>query len=226
MASLSLLVSLQVKQTYALVVVLLLGAWGYAQFDLSVDKSVYPVTAFQFIADHDIDGPMVVTYNWAQYAIGAFGGQHKHLPVCRVGFDGRFRTCYPQQIVDMNFDFVIGDQGPGSRHRGADSGPLNPTRVLEYGSPELVVISRLQQPAIDVMKTQTDRWSLLYQDKLAQVWGLKTRFDTPESVDYLSPSLRHISDDPQLGTVTWPALPRPANLSRTKNDQIVLNQTN
>lgn len=210
-----------VKGVYGLVVVLLAGYWGFAQLDLPVDKSVYPVAAFQFIADHHIDGPMVVTYNWAQYAIGSFGGENEHLPVCPVGFDGRFRTCYPQQIVDMNFDFVMGDQGPGSRHRSLNSGTPDPTLVLEFGLPELIVISRLQQPAVDVMAAQSARWSLLYQDELSQVWGRRSRFDDPASDDYLPDSSRHISDDQQLGTVTWPALPKPATSERSDDLQIV-----
>jgi hypothetical protein len=210
-----------VSRVYAAVVVMLFGYWGYAQFDLPVDRSVYPVAAFQFIADQHLDGPMVVTYNWAQYAIGSFGGEHENLPVCPVGFDGRFRTCYPQQIVDMNFDFVMGDQGPGTRHRSPNSGPLEPTRVLEFGSPELVVISRLQRPAVDVMRGQTDRWCLLYQDKLAQIWGRKSRFDNPDAVDYLPVSRRHVSEDEQKGTTTWPALPQPVAPKRTSDQQMV-----
>ena len=109
----------------------------------------------------------------------------------------------------MNFDFIIGNQGAGSRFRGPDSGPIDPTRVLEYKSPELVVISRRQQPAIDVMQTQTELWSLLYQDSLAQVWGIKSKFDNPRHDSYLPPSSRQISDQPQTGYATWPALPQP-----------------
>ena len=48
---------------------------------------------------------------------------------------------------------------------------------------------------------------LLYQDSLAQVWGLKKRFDTPGEVDYIPPEQRQIGDAIQSGRVAYPALP-------------------
>ncbi len=186
---------------------LLAGVCFFRSTDLPVDKSFYPVEAFEYIADQDLSGRMVVTYNWAQYAIGAFGGEYHGLPICPVAFDGRFRTCYPQQIVDMHFDFVIGDQGPGSRNRGSESGPPNETWVLEFGQPELVLISRRQRPSVDVMNGQNERWSLLYQDQLAQVWGRKDIFDNSDSPRFIPKSQRAISDLAQSGTATWPAIP-------------------
>ena len=144
---------------------------GVRLCDIPVDKSKYPVEAFEFIAENDLDGRMVVTYNWAQYVIGAFGGEHKDLPVCPVSFDGRFRTCYSQAIVDMNFDFIIHGVGPKVRYRSEKSGPIDRTKVLDYGEPELVLISRKQVPALEVMDLQHDDWSLLYQDSLGPALG-------------------------------------------------------
>ena len=187
--------------------VVLVSLCMWRMSDLRVEKQEYPVSAFQFIADRDLDGRMVVTFNWAQYAIAAFGGRNAELPYCPVAFDGRFDTCYPQEIVDMHFDFVIGDQGPGSRYRSPNSPPIDDTRALHFGQPELVLISRRQKPSVRVMESNTDRWALLYQDELAQVWGLKSRFDDPNSPDYLPPELRRIGEEPQTGSVTWPALP-------------------
>ena len=76
---------------------------------IKVEKDRYPVSAFRFLADNNINGKMVVTYNWAQYAIAAFK-QNPHVTgEGHISFDGRFRTCYPQQIVDMHFDFICGN---------------------------------------------------------------------------------------------------------------------
>jgi hypothetical protein len=178
---------------------------------IRVDKQEFPVEAFQYVADQQIEGRMVVTYNWAQYAIGTFGGQHADLPHCPVAFDGRFRTCYPQQIVDMHFDFVMGDQGPGSRHRSPLSPPINDSLVLKHRQPEIVLISRRQKPSVRVMQQNSDRWTLLYQDEIAQIWGATSRFGDPTSSDYVPESQRKISDSPQRGSVPWPALPRVEN---------------
>jgi hypothetical protein len=79
--------------------------------------------------------------------------------------------------------------------------------VLEHRGPDLVLISRLQEPSVEVMKTQTQRWTLLYQDGLAQLWGRSTRFGDPKSADFVPSSGRSISDSPVVGSTPWPAIP-------------------
>ncbi len=173
---------------------------------MTVARNEYPVSAFQFMADNDLHGRLIVTYNWAQYAIAAFGPNrpHEDRPML-VSFDGRFRTCYPQEVVDMNFDFVLGDLVP--RHRGSDPDGFDDEQVLEFRDPELVLISRLQPHSVNVMFRNQQRWALLYQDRLAQVWGRRSAFDDPASPRYLAPDHRHITNDEQTGNVSWPALP-------------------
>ena len=46
----------------------------------------------------------------------------------------------PQQMLDEHFDFILGDVGPRQRFRCPDSGPFDPARVLESGSPDLVLL--------------------------------------------------------------------------------------
>jgi hypothetical protein len=167
--------------------------------DVTVDRSEFPVAAIQFMADEQIEGPLVVTYNWAQYAIAALGDRSP------VAFDGRFRTCYPEDVIDMHFDFLLGDH-PTMRRRRSGL-PPEPDRVLHYQRPTLVLIDRGAWHAVDVMHRQTD-WTLLYQDGLAQLWGWKPKFDNPKSADYLAPSRRRVGNDPQTGLVSWPALPK------------------
>jgi hypothetical protein len=168
--------------------------------EIRVKKCTYPVEAFQYMADHGLKGRMVVFFDWAQYAIYAFG-EHS-----TVGFDGRFRTCYPQEIVDMHFDLVLGDM-PGQRSRSPSSGPVDGTRVLEFGDPDLALITRKLPHAAIVMQEQDD-WVLLYQDALAQLWGRAEKYDEPSSPDYLPPAQRRITDKPQAGYARWPALPQ------------------
>jgi len=173
---------------------------------MTVARAEYPVAAFQFMADHDLHGRLIVTYNWAQYAIAAFGPTHPDdKKSMLVSFDGRFRTCYPQEVVDMNFDFVLGDLVP--RHRGSNPQAFDDEEVLEHGNPELVLISRLQPHAVNVMFRNQEGWALLYQDRLAQVWGRRATFDDPASARYVAPNQRRITDDKQTGLVSWPALP-------------------
>lgn len=117
----------------------LLGMRLYERLhDMPVQKDRYPVSAIQFIADHDLQGRIVVTYDWAQYVIAAFGKSEPDQPGLLVAFDGRFRTCYPQEIVDQHFDFFLGDGPEGARNRSENSPVLDDEAkeaVLHYGSP-------------------------------------------------------------------------------------------
>lgn len=190
---------------------------------MQVDRGEYPVAAMQFIARHRLQGNMVATYNWAQYVIGCFGkrsseggsserrdsaGGNSDGPGIRLAFDGRFRTCYPQELVDMHFDLILGDI-PHLRNR-ASREPVQGNRILEVRGTELVLGSRLQPHTERVLRQQRDRWTLLYQDGLAQLWGRRDIFDDPASPRYLPPAARSISDQPQRGFAAWPATPAAA----------------
>ncbi len=207
------LANLRTRLATIAMVVLLVGVLGYRLTDrlthLRVERDVFPVDAFNYMGQHQLGGRLVVTYDWAQYAIGAFGveGQlPEGQPLTTVAFDGRFRTCYPQQIVDMHFDLLFGDQA--ERHRSPESPPIDPARVLEYGAPNLVLIRRHGELSGEVMKTQAENWVLLYEDRLAQLWGRRSVYDDPEDQSYIAPEERIRSDKKLNGYVEWPALPR------------------
>ncbi|NOZ39266.1 MAG: hypothetical protein GXP24_03465 [Planctomycetes bacterium] len=175
------------------------------QFDeFPVERNRYPVDALQFMADRDLTGKLVVSFNWAQYAIAALA------PDVQVAFDGRFRTCYPQEVVDMHFDFLLGEFG-GKRSRSADSGPIDGTRVLEYGSPDLVLVDRRYEHPVAIMKAEAMRdhpeWVLLYCDRVAELWGHRDRYDNPTTAEYLPLTARVLDASPREGSVQWPALP-------------------
>ena len=199
----------RMRWTFATLLALAFGLLGFRLYtrlsDFPVDRKEYPVAAFQYIADHDLNGRMVVTFNWAQYAIAAFGSDENDADGVSISFDGRFRTCYPQQVIDMNFDFVLGELEP--RYRGPNSPAFNDEWVLEAGHPELVLVNREQPHGVNVMFRNQDRWTLLYQDKIAQLWGRKSKYDDPASRDYIAVDQRMVTEDEQAGTITWPALP-------------------
>jgi hypothetical protein len=173
------------------------------------------VSAFQYIADRNLQGKLVVTFNWAQYALAAFGQKTPDGPGVLIHADGRFRTCYPQELLDMHFDFALSDLEP--RYRSPNSPPLDPTRILEYGQPDLVLISRGQSCSVNAMFRSQENWTLLYQDKVAQVWGRTAKYGEPSNSNYIPLAHRKITDDKQTGSVTWPALPqRLSQISATR----------
>lgn len=172
--------------------------------DFPVDRGRYPVDAIQFMADRQLDGNLVASFNWAQYAISALA------PHVKLAFDGRYDTCYPTEVVDMNFDFLLGE-ADGKRWRGPDSGPIDGTRVLKFGDPDLVLIDRLYENPRSIMRAEGEKenpeWVLLYRDRVAELWGRSERFDDPTNHDYIPLEFRVQDPSPRECGVPWPALP-------------------
>jgi hypothetical protein len=182
-----------------------LQSWALANrlSDFPVLRSQYPVDAIQFMADNGLRGKLVCAFNWAQYALAALA------PEVTVGFDGRFDTCYPQEAIDVHFDFLLGDSGP--RDRRPDAGPIDGSRALEYGHPDMVLIERRYKECVAMMQAEAakadSQWTLLYSDAVAELWGRKSRYDDPASPHYLPVANRRF-DLPLLeARFQWPALP-------------------
>jgi hypothetical protein len=171
--------------------------------DFPVLRSQYPVDALQFMVDHQMKGKLVVAFNWAQYALAALA------PDVTVGFDGRFDTCYPQEAIDVHFDFLLGDSGPRDRRPAA--GPIDGTTVLDYYGPDMVLVERRYKDCVAVMQREAAKantqWSLLYSDAVAELWGRKTKFDDPASPQYLPPHERKFDVQLLEARFQWPAMP-------------------
>jgi hypothetical protein len=82
---------------------------------LKVDRQEYPLGAAQYIAERGLTGKMVCTFNWAQYVLAGFGPHHPGQPGILVQVDGRCRTGYTQEQLDMHFDFILGEPDPQMR---------------------------------------------------------------------------------------------------------------
>jgi hypothetical protein len=190
---------LQVELALVGVVLALLLVRSHVRF--GVDRSEYPVSAIEFMDQERVHGRLVVTFDWAQYALAALS------PKTTVGFDGRYDTCYPQEVVDMHFDLLFG-YDTSRRHRGPNSGPIDPQRVLEFADPNLVMMDRKTDTfAADYLDRHGD-WVPLYRDGLTGIWGRKAEFDNPNHPNYLSPNRRRLSDATPQGIATWPGFPQ------------------
>ena len=178
----------------------LVALLGYTFVIFGVDRSKYPVSAFEFMEREQINGRLVVTFDWAQYALAALA------PNTTVGFDGRYDTCYPQTVVDMNFDLLFGSD-MSRRHRGDDSGPVDSNRVLEFGNPNLVLLDCIADVAAVQHLDQHPDWILLYRDGRAALWGRKTVFDDSGLPGYVAPECRKLSDAMPEVIAAWPGFP-------------------
>lgn len=108
----------------------------------------------------------------------------------------------------MHFDFLLGE-ADGKRSRSPHSGTIDGKRVLEFGSPDLVLLDLRHRHAVGVMHGETARWALLYRDNIAELWGRRERYDDPASQDYFPLAARALESPPRTGNVPWPALPAP-----------------
>lgn len=212
----------------ALLALTLTGWLGYRISDIRVSRGDYPVGAIEYITRHQLGGKVVVAFNWAQYALAALADDQRLAPTTRVAFDGRFTTCYPESVLDTHFDFILG-MVPGQRSRSADSPPFDPQRAIEDGQPDLVLIDRKQPHSCRVMRQQGDAWTMLYQDKISELWGRvatssqqadNTANVTSNSADptvklalpNASPNGRWpvpliVEETTRPGSVSWPAFP-------------------
>lgn len=177
--------------------------WWQQVKQVPVHRNRYPVSAFQYMADRGLNGKLAVQFRWAQYSLAAFADHD-----IRVGFDGRFRTCYPQAVVDMYFDFAVG-QSP-ERHRVSDR-PFEAHRFLVHETPNLLVIDRAQLHACQTIQRLKHEWTMLYRDSLAEIWGRRDIYDDSTRDTYISPADRDLHGKLQSGSVAWPGFPRFVN---------------
>lgn len=174
---------------------------------MQVDPGSFPVLAFQWIADRKLEGKLFSTGKWGQYALATFGARNPGQPGLTVGFDGRYDTCYPRSIVGIHFDFTVGRNFPSGRYRGADTPPPDPGRALSWHAPDYWLIDRREPHAVQVVAQHTHDWTLLYQDRLAQVWGRSTLVNDPHHARHVPLTDRQITDRELSGWRRWPAAP-------------------
>jgi hypothetical protein len=189
-----------------------LGARLYQRLsDMPVAREKWPVAALDYMAKQNLEGKLLVTFNWAQYAIAAVGPSWPEgTDGLRVHFDGRYDTCYPFAIVDRHFDFILGDGGPDSRHRKETSGPIDGSLAITSPPPDVLLLSRGQPHSQKIIAEHAADWVLLYQDAVAQVWGRRDKYDDAASPYFIPLAERLVGDAPQTGSATWPALPQRA----------------
>lgn len=195
---------------------------------IRVEHERFPVDAFRFLKQQQIGGRTMVSFNWAQYAIDALcdplGESHPSPPntiavdrmtnVARfnsggnkpetlIAIDGRFRTAYPQKLIDWHFDFLIGD----SRERVRDeaSGPVDPTKMLSVGDPELVILERRNPVSCETMQKATSQWVLLYQDPIAEIWGRRDVYGDERNRRFVPPKQRVTIQQRPAVWSPWPA---------------------
>jgi hypothetical protein len=121
------------------------------RFNIFVDPELFPVDAVRFIKRNRLAGNLVVQSDWGEYAIW-------HLyPKCRVSFDGRYTTAYPEDVLELSHLFQAASPGWQS--------------VLERG--DLALISRQQRAVVSGM-LEDEGWQYVYSDPTAFIFVRKS----------------------------------------------------
>jgi len=78
---------------------LYLGGRIYTQsgFRILVNPNEYPVSAVAFMRHNRFKGNLMVHFDWGEYALW------KLYPDCLVSIDGRYRTVYPESVIQDHF---------------------------------------------------------------------------------------------------------------------------
>ena len=121
-----------------------------------VDPQTYPVAAIRFLKNNTINGNLLLPFDWGEYAIW------KLHPECRVSIDGRFRTVYPESVIEDHFV---------SDYETARWGKL----IEKY--PSDVLLAR-QIPFFQALIQKGDPWTFVYSDPIAIVFLRNSKKNT------------------------------------------------
>lgn len=131
-------------------------------FNIIVDPGIYPVRAVNFLIKYDICGNIMVPFDWGEYVIW-------HLyPRCKVSVDGRFRTAYPEKVLE---DHVNTMYNPSTFIKIIDSYPSD-------------VLLLKNNPVSLLLKKMPEKWLYIYSDPTALIY-MKNNKETRQVVQQL-----------------------------------------
>ena len=119
-----------------------------SEFRIMVDPQTYPVAALRFIQENQLEGDLIVPFDWGEHAIW------KLYPKCRVSIDGRFRTVYPEAVIRDHF---VAD------------GDWSGWESLIEKYPADILLAR-QLPFFQRLVEKNGPWIYVYSDALAIVF--------------------------------------------------------
>jgi len=132
-----------------------------------VDPAEYPVGAVHFLKSNQMHGNLLVPFDWGEYAIW-------HLyPDCRVSIDGRFRTVYPEAVIEDHF--------------AAKADPAKWKRLLDSYPVDILLVHQI--PFFQQMIRDKGPWVYAYSDPLSIVF-LKNNANNKEVLENFRAGMR------------------------------------
>jgi len=118
------------------------------KFNIFVDPNIYPTYAVHFLKENRIKGNVLLPFEWGEYVIW------KLYPDCKVSIDGRFRTAYPEEVLDDHFEALRNEE---RRMELLDKYPTD------------VVLVRRNSPFQKMIAIRQD-WIYVYSDSLSKIY--------------------------------------------------------
>jgi len=113
-----------------------------AGFNILVDPRIYPIYPVHFLKENGIKGNILLPFEWGEYVIW------KLYPDCKVSIDGRFRTVYPQEVIDAHFRVLSDD--------------LKYNELLDRYPTDIILAKR--NPFFHRLISKQKKWIYIYSD--------------------------------------------------------------
>jgi len=142
---------------------------------IEVDQNLFPTGTMQFMKDNSLHGNLLVFFDWAEYCIWELH------PETKVFLDGRYRSAYSSETIDVFFDFIYSQPGGGRA-------------LTDY--PTSMVLVHLDNPAFIDMQAMSD-WTLVCRDNISGLFLKDKSYpevtaelrDCPVTIDNASPAV-------------------------------------
>jgi len=109
---------------------------------LSIKMNAYPFNAMRFIRANELRGNLLVGFDWAQAVIWYLDD------ICKVAYDGRFRTVYPLSVERDYFQFHYFDRAW--------------TNILNQYDTQMILMPA-DSRSVEVLE-EGDEWVLVYRE--------------------------------------------------------------
>jgi hypothetical protein len=114
-------------------------------FNIVVDPKHYPIYAVHFLKENRLKGNILLPFEWGEYVIW------KLYPDCKVSIDGRFRTAYPEHVLNDHIYATVDETVW--------------RRLLDH-YPADILLARRNRFSLNLMKAPGD-WVYVYSDGIS-----------------------------------------------------------
>ena len=151
----------------------LINKYWVNDYRVVIDPAMYPTYAAQFMTANHLNGNILAPFDWGEYIIWKF-------PESKVSIDGRFRTVYPENIIQMNLAFSQG-QTEGLK--------------LLTDFPTDLVLTKYGEAPFTAMEHRPG-WVKVHQDALSKIFVRDTQPPSPLMQSLIATGFIRSSDPP------------------------------